>query len=163
MALYDSRALDEQSKINMDHSRQIHLLRQQEKDLMHQLKSVEGQLDGREKGCNLYIDLRQKYERKCSDLDKATHEHQDLLQTSKNLEKRLQQMEIKEVETFQVVQKSIEKVEEALLERDKAISMGQQANVEIQRLNERLNASQQRWRDKMDQELLTYYRNITLI
>jgi hypothetical protein len=137
------RTLDDISRQNNDQARHTHNLKQHEKDYQQQIKSLE----------LLVTDLKAKYERKMDEADRLAQENYDLVNASKAIEKRIRNLEEKELEAFQTVQKSIERVEQVLLERDKAIAVQHQAEAEIQRLNDRLVQSQSRWREKSETEV----------
>ena len=137
------RTLDDISRQNHDQARHTHNMKQHEKDYQQQIKSLE----------LLVTDLKAKYERKLDEADRLAQENYELVQASRAIEKRIRNLEEKEIEAFQAVQKSIEKVEHVLLERDKAMALQHQAEAEIQRLNDKFLQSQTRWREKTDSEI----------
>ncbi|EPZ35897.1 hypothetical protein O9G_003542 [Rozella allomycis CSF55] len=92
-------------------------------------------------------------ERKSMELEKLSNDHNQLIKATKSIEQRMVELGNKEIEAFQAVQNSILKVEETLLERDKALALEQQSQQEIKRLNDRFAKHQLKWREKIDQEL----------
>ncbi|RKO88745.1 hypothetical protein BDK51DRAFT_33899, partial [Blyttiomyces helicus] len=70
-----------------------------------------------------------------------------------SLEKRIGELEEKEVEGYQDVQRQIEKAEEAHLDRDKALVREQQAQREIQRLAAKLQELPAKCREKSEAEI----------
>ncbi|KAI8803195.1 hypothetical protein BJ742DRAFT_909104 [Cladochytrium replicatum] len=112
-------------------------------DMLNNFKLLEADLDERKA-------THEVLERKHNALKK---EHEELLSLSKGMEKKITQLETKVVDTFQEAQKSIEKGEDAKLERDKALLREEQAQREIKRLSSKLQEISAKSREKYEQEI----------
>ncbi|KAJ3290894.1 hypothetical protein HK104_006456 [Borealophlyctis nickersoniae] len=137
------RSLEEVTSRYQVHVRESSALAARERELMESLKTSETEIN----------DLRTKTESLTSENKILRKEYDELLDVSHGLEKRISQMEEKEVDSFKQIQQQVDKAEEAALDRDKAIVAEQQAQREIQRLGDRVKDLQAKFREKVEAEV----------
>ncbi|KAI8818065.1 uncharacterized protein EV422DRAFT_204358 [Fimicolochytrium jonesii] len=139
------RSLEEVTTRYQAHVREAQALAARERDQLNSLKNIELERD--------------EYKSKLAALSiehVSLRENQDeVIKISAEFEQRIDQLEAKEVESYQSLQSEIQKAEEAKLEYEKALIREQQYQSEIQRLNEKLLEFPQRYRERTEQEIAT--------
>ncbi|KAJ3183732.1 hypothetical protein HDU85_002161 [Gaertneriomyces sp. JEL0708] len=139
------RSLEEITTRYQGHVRETQALAARERELFDNFKTVELERD----------EFKSKFANVTSEYQTLLEEHTELLSISQGLEKRISQLEEKEVHMYKDMAAQNEKTEEARLELDKSLIREQQAQAEVQRINAKMMEVSQKYRERADNEVAT--------
>ncbi|KAJ1569076.1 hypothetical protein HK096_004301, partial [Nowakowskiella sp. JEL0078] len=138
------KSLDNVSDRYQTHVRESIHIAEREKELLESVRVLEMDLDEHKK----------KYSSVLRENETLKVENTELLRILQEMEKKRKVLEEKEVQFIIEMQSHIEKAEDAKLERDKALLREEQGLREIQRLDDKMNESRIKFREKADNEIL---------
>ncbi|KAJ3332778.1 hypothetical protein HDU76_013105 [Blyttiomyces sp. JEL0837] len=137
------KSLDEVTSRYHENVEEATGIAKREKQLIEALRGLEDEIDG--------------YKNEVSSLDnrnkKLQDENEEVLRLSKGLEKRIADLEAREVEAINKVHHAIEKERECLLERDKALLKAKQFEEEVAKLNGQYSDVCQKYRLKAETDI----------
>lgn len=130
-------------------------------ELIESLKTTESNYEGEQSTCLFlympfcYIELSIKHDALKCDHEILHKKHDELLRISHGMESRLEEFREREADAQIRVQEEIEKAQEAIIDKQKLSLREETLAKEVQRLEERLTRSAEKYKDKAETEIAT--------